>query len=274
MKVKKVEISNDKPFTLIAGPCVIESAEHTFFMVESLLEICQDLRIPFVYKSSFDKANRTSLLSPRGIGIDKGLQILSEVSDKYRIPVLTDVHTVEQCIDIAQHFDIDILQIPAFLCRQTDLLLAAGESGLAVNIKKGQFLSPEEMIFTANKVKSTGNQRVMVCERGTTFGYNRLVVDMCSLEIMKSIGCPVVMDATHAVQQPGSGTGKTLGNREMIPVLAKASVAVGVGAIFMEVHQDPDKAPSDGPNMVRLDRLKKILKELKDIDKIVKRNAF
>ncbi len=266
MKVKNIEIDNDRPFTLIAGPCVIEDIDHTLFMVDAIQQITQKLDIPFIYKSSFDKANRTSIDSNRGPGIVDGMAILSVIAD-LDVTVLTDVHTPDHCV-IAESAGISVLQIPAFLCRQTDLLIAAGETGLPINVKKGQFLDPNDMKYVVDKIKSTGNNNVMLCERGTTFGYNKLVNDFTALPIMKEFG-PVVFDATHSVQQPGNG-GITGGNRLMVPTLARAAAALGVAAIFMEVHEDPECAPSDGANMVRLDKLEEILIELKAIDNVVK----
>ena len=248
--VGNVTIGNDRPLALIAGPCQIESRAHALETAHALVEITGKLGIGLVYKSSFDKANRSSIETPRGLGMGEGLKILAEVRETYGCPVLTDVHTAEQCAPTAEA--VDVLQIPAFLCRQTDLLVAAAVTGRAINIKKGQFLAPWDMANVVHKIAASGNDKAMVCERGASFGYNTLVSDMRSLPILAETGCPVVFDATHSVQQPG-GQGKTSGGqREFVPVLARAAVAVGVAAVFMETHQDPDHAPSDGPNMVKL----------------------
>ena len=273
INIHNFQISNELPFFLIAGPCQIESQDHTDMIAGTLKEICDELGIKLVYKSSFDKANRSSINTKRGLGIDKGLQILNGVKHKFGLPTLTDIHETYQANEVAAS-GVDILQIPAFLCRQTDLLLAAGKTGCAVNVKKGQFLAPHDMKNVAAKIASTGNERIMLCERGYTHGYNNLVVDMRSLPIMASTGYPVVFDATHSVQQPGGMGTVSGGDREMVPYLARAAVATGcVAGIFMEVHEDPDRAPSDGPNMVRLDNLKNILEQLVAIDGIVKRKS-
>jgi 2-dehydro-3-deoxyphosphooctonate aldolase (KDO 8-P synthase) len=268
--VNKIIASNENKFFLIAGPCQIESETHAQHLAGSIKEICDSLDIDLIYKSSFDKANRSSVNTKRGIGIDKGLAILNGVKHRFGVPVLTDIHETYQAFEVAAA-GIDVLQIPAFLCRQTDLLLAAGKTGCAINVKKGQFLAPHDMKNVAAKISSTGNERIMLCERGYTHGYNNLVVDMRSLPIMASTGYPVVFDATHSVQQPGGMGTKSGGDREMVPYLARAAVATGcVAGVFMEVHEDPDSAPSDGPNMVLLDNLKEILKKLIEIDAIVK----
>ena len=273
INIHNFQISNELPFFLIAGPCQIESQDHTDMIAGTLKEICNELGIKLVYKSSFDKANRSSINTKRGLGIDKGLQILNGVKHKFGLPTLTDIHETYQANEVAAS-GVDVLQIPAFLCRQTDLLLAAGKTGCAVNVKKGQFLAPHDMKNVAAKIASTGNERVMLCERGYTHGYNNLVVDMRSLPIMASTGYPVVFDATHSVQQPGGMGTVSGGDREMVPYLARAAIATGcVAGIFMEVHEDPDRAPSDGPNMVRLDNLKNILEQLVAIDGIVKRKS-
>lgn len=266
--VADLEIANDRPFSLIAGPCAIESKDHAFDMCGAILEITDALGIPFIYKSSFDKANRTSVKSARGFGMDKGLEILGAVREKFNVPVLTDIHLPDQCAEVASV--VDVLQIPAFLCRQTDLLIAAAETGKAINVKKGQFLAPWDMEQVAAKLASTGNENIMLCERGTSFGYNTLVSDMRSLPIMARTGYPVIYDATHSVQQPGGKGASSGGDRTMVPVLASAAMAVGVAGVFMETHQDPDSAPSDGPNMVKLDGLKPILARLVALDKIAK----
>jgi 2-dehydro-3-deoxyphosphooctonate aldolase (KDO 8-P synthase) len=266
--VGNVTIGNDRPLALIAGPCQIESRAHALEMAHGLVEITGKLGIGLIYKSSFDKANRSSIETPRGLGMRDGLKILAEVRERYGCPVLTDVHSAEQCAPTAEA--VDVLQIPAFLCRQTDLLVAAAITGRAMNIKKGQFLAPWDMANVVHKVEASGNDKVMVCERGASFGYNTLVSDMRALPILAETGCPVVFDATHSVQQPG-GQGKTSGGqREFVPVLARAAVAVGVAAVFMETHQDPDNAPSDGPNMVKLKDLAGLLATLMAFDRIAK----
>lgn len=269
--VGNVTIGNDRPLALIAGPCQIESRAHALEMAHALVEITGQLGIGLVYKSSFDKANRSSIETPRGLGLGDGLKILAEVRETYGCPVLTDVHTAEQCQPAAEA--VDVLQIPAFLCRQTDLLVAAAVTGRAMNIKKGQFLAPWDMANVVHKVEASGNQQVMVCERGASFGYNTLVSDMRALPIMAETGCPVVFDATHSVQQPG-GQGKTSGGqRQFVATLARAAVAVGVAAVFMETHQDPDNAPSDGPNMVRLKDMAGLLATLMAFDRLAKTPA-
>jgi len=268
VKIGKLEIANDRPFTLIAGPCALESRQHALEMSAAIKEITDKLGIGLIYKTSFDKANRTSLAGDRGLGMDKSLPIMAEVREARGIPVLTDVHTAEQCAPTAEA--VDVLQIPAFLCRQTDLLLAAGRTGKAINVKKGQFLAPWDMKNVVAKIASTGNERVMVCERGVSFGYNTLVSDMRSLPILAAIGYPVVYDATHSVQQPGGQGTSSGGQREFVPVLARAAIAVGVAAVFMETHQDPDKAPSDGPNMVHLKDMRALLETLMAFDKVAK----
>lgn len=271
--LNKFEISNQNPLALIAGPCQIESQAHAENIAGTVKEICDELGIGFIYKSSFDKANRTSVSSKRGVNIDKGLNILNAVKHLFGLPVLTDIHEPYQA-KICADAGIDILQIPAFLCRQTDLLLAAGETGCVINVKKGQFLAPHDMKNVAAKIASTGNRRIMLCERGYTHGYNNLVVDMRSLPIMAETNYPVVFDATHSVQQPGGMGEKSGGDRTMVPYLARAAVATGcVAAVFMETHEDPDHAPSDGPNMIPLNDLKNILTDLKAIDGLVKRGT-
>jgi len=269
--INSLAISNNLPFVLIAGPCQIESQQHAEDTCARLIAITALLGIPLIYKSSFDKANRSSISTQRGIGIDEGLKILNGIKHQFGVPVLTDIHEswqAKECADAG----MDILQIPAFLCRQTDLLIAAGETGCVVNVKKGQFLAPHDMKNVAAKIASTGNERIMLCERGYTHGYNNLVVDMRSLPIMAGTGYPVIMDATHAVQSPGGLGDRSSGDRSMVPYLARAAVATGcVAGVFMECHEDPDSAPSDGPNMIKLDNLKNILEELVAIDEIVKR---
>ena len=271
--INSLAIGNDLPFVLIAGPCQIESQEHAEATCARLIAITALLGIPLIYKSSFDKANRSSISTKRGVGIEEGLQILNGIKHQFGVPVLTDIHESWHAKECAEA-GIDILQIPAFLCRQTDLLLAAGETGCAINVKKGQFLAPHDMKNVAAKIASTGNERIMLCERGYTHGYNNLVVDMRSLPIMASTGYPVVFDATHSVQQPGGMGERSGGDRTMVPYLARAAIATGcVSTLFMECHEDPDNAPSDGPNMIKLDDLSEILKDLVAIDGIVKRRA-
>lgn len=271
--INSLTIGNNLPFVLIAGPCQIENQQHAEDTCARLIAITAQLGIPLIYKSSFDKANRSSISTKRGIGIDEGLKILNGIKHQFGVPVLTDIHEswqAKECADAG----MDILQIPAFLCRQTDLLLAAGETGCVVNVKKGQFLAPHDMKNVAAKIASTGNERIMLCERGYTHGYNNLVVDMRSLPIMASTGYPVVFDATHSVQQPGGMGERSGGDRTMVPYLARAAVATGsVAAVFMECHEDPDNAPSDGPNMIQLDNLTPILKDLVAIDEILKKTS-
>jgi 2-dehydro-3-deoxyphosphooctonate aldolase (KDO 8-P synthase) len=266
--VGNVPIGNDRSFALIAGPCALESRAHALEMSHALVELTAKLSIPLIYKTSFDKANRTSVKGERGLGLDKSLPILAEVREKYGCPVLTDVHAAEQCKPVAEA--VDVLQIPAFLCRQTDLLLAAGETGRAINVKKGQFLAPWDMKNVVAKIVSTGNEKILQTERGASFGYNTLVSDMRALPIMAESGYPVVFDATHSVQQPGGKGTSSGGQREYVPVLARAAIAVGVAAVFMETHQDPDKAPSDGPNMVPLKDMPGVLARLKAFDDLAK----
>jgi len=269
--INRIVASNENKFFLIAGPCQIESQDHAEETAGRIKDICDKLDIDLIYKSSFDKANRSSIGTKRGIGIDEGLKVLNSIKHEFGIPVLTDIHESYQAELIADA-GVDVIQIPAFLCRQTDLLLAAGNTGRAINIKKGQFLAPHDMKNVAAKIASTGNERIMLCERGYTHGYNNLVVDMRSLPIMERTGYPVVFDATHSVQQPGGMGTVSGGDREMVPYLARAAVATGsVAGIFMECHEDPDNAPSDGPNMIKIDNLYNILEELIEIDGIVKR---
>jgi len=271
--INSLPIGNHLPFVLIAGPCQIESQDHAEATCARLVAITALLGIPLIYKSSFDKANRSSISTKRGLGIEEGLQILKGIKHQFGVPVLTDIHESWQAKECAEA-GIDILQIPAFLCRQTDLLLAAGETGCAINVKKGQFLAPHDMKNVAAKIASTGNERIMLCERGYTHGYNNLVVDMRSLPIMASTGYPVVFDATHSVQQPGGMGERSGGDRTMVPYLARAAIATGcVSTLFMECHEDPDRAPSDGPNMIKLDDLSEILEQLVAIDGIVKRTT-
>ena len=268
VNVGNVTFGNDLPFVLIAGPCQLESLEHARMLAGSLAETCADLSIPFIFKASYDKANRSSLSGKRGLGIEKGLEILNAIREEFGCPVITDVHDIPQVQRAAEV--VDILQIPAFLCRQTDLLLAAGETGRAMNIKKGQFLAPWDMKNVADKVVSTGNEKILLCDRGTSFGYNMLVSDFRSLPIMAGTGFPVVFDATHSVQLPGGLGTSTGGQREFVPPLSRAALAVGCSALFMETHEDPDNSPSDGPNMVPLAEMPGVLAQLKKIDQLMK----
>jgi 2-dehydro-3-deoxyphosphooctonate aldolase (KDO 8-P synthase) len=272
MKLCGFIVGLSKPFFLIAGPCVIESEQFALDTAGHLKEIAQTLKIPFIYKSSFDKANRTSLHSYRGPGLEEGLRILSEVKRQLSIPVLTDVHEDTPLNEIADV--VDVLQTPAFLCRQTNYIQNVSALGLPVNIKKGQFLSPWEMKNVVEKAKETGNQQIMVCERGASFGYNNLISDMRSLAVMRETNCPVVFDATHSVQLPGGGGDKTLGQRQFVPVLARAAMAVGIAGLFMETHPNPDQAPSDGPNMWPISRMRELLTTLIHIDEVVKQTAL
>ena len=263
-----VAVANDAPLALIAGPCALESRAHALEMSAALTEMADSLGIGLIYKTSFDKANRTSIDSPRGLGLEESLPILAEIRETRGCPVLTDVHLPDQCAAVAEA--VDVLQIPAFLSRQTDLIVAAAETGQALNIKKGQFLAPWDMANVADKARAVGNERVMLCERGVSFGYNMLVSDMRALPELARTGCPVVFDATHSVMQPGGKGAVSGGQREFVPVLARAAVAVGVAAVFMETHQDPDAAPSDGPNMIYLSELQSLLETLIEIDRIAK----
>jgi 2-dehydro-3-deoxyphosphooctonate aldolase (KDO 8-P synthase) len=266
--IRDITVGNSRPFTLIAGPCQIESEAHAFEVAEALVDLCRAAKVPLIYKSSFDKANRTSASAARGVGIEQGLGILAAVREKFGIPVLTDVHDAGQCGTAAQA--VDVLQIPAFLCRQTDLLIAAGETGAAINVKKGQFLAPWDMTNVAAKIAATGNERILLTERGASFGYNTLVSDMRSLPIMARTGYPVVFDATHSVQQPGGQGTSSGGQREFAPVLARAALAVGVAAVFIECHPDPDHAPSDGPNMIPLREMPALVQRLAAFDRLAK----
>ena len=271
VKVGTVTFANDRPFAIFAGPCQMESRAHALEMATALKEIAHRLGIGLVYKTSFDKANRTSLSGRRGMGLESALPVFAEIREKLSLPVVTDVHEAAQCAEVAKV--VDVLQIPAFLCRQTDLLIAAARTGKVVKVKKGQFLAPWDMKNVVAKVVGSGNPNVLVTERGASFGYNTLVVDMRSLPIMAETGCPVVFDATHAVQQPGGQGTSSGGDRRFVPVLARAAVAVGVAGLFIETHQDPDHAPSDGPNMVPLKQLEGVLAELIAIDHVVKGRA-
>ena len=266
---KNITISNDTKICIIAGPCQLETEQHAIDMVGKIKDITSKFDMGFVYKTSFDKANRTSLKGKRGVGLEQSLPIFDKIKKEFDLPILTDIHNVEQCSIVAPH--VDILQIPAFLCRQTDLLIAAAKTNKIINVKKGQFLAPWDMINVTKKIADTGNTNILVTERGASFGYNTLVSDMRSLPIMARNGYPVIFDATHSVQQPG-GLGETSGGqREFVEYLARAAVAVGVAGVFIETHQDPDNAPSDGPNMVPLDKLEKLLSQLFEIDNLIKK---
>jgi 2-dehydro-3-deoxyphosphooctonate aldolase (KDO 8-P synthase) len=269
VRVGSVDVGNNLAFALISGPCQIESRAHALEVAAALREMSVTVGVPLIYKSSFDKANRTSVATQRGVGIGEGLGILADVREVTGLPVLTDVHAPEQCAIAAQA--VDVLQIPAFLCRQTDLLLAAGETGRPINVKKGQFLAPWDMANVAAKIASTGNENILLCERGASFGYNTLVTDFRALPIMARTGYPVVFDATHSVQQPGGQGTTSGGQREFAPVLARAAVAVGVAAVFIETHPDPDRAPSDGPNMIALRDMPALVAQLKEYDLLAKR---
>ena len=268
IRIGAVELANDAPLALISGPCQIESRDHALGCARRLVDIAGRAGVGLIFKSSFDKANRTSLAARRGIGIDEGLDILAEIRESLGCPVLTDVHLPGQCAPAAER--VDVLQIPAFLCRQTDLVAAAAETGKPLNIKKGQFLAPWDMAHVVEKARASGNRDVMVCERGASFGYNTLVNDMRALPLLAATGCPVVFDATHSVQQPGGLGAASGGQREFVPVLARAAVAIGVAAVFMETHPDPDNAPSDGPAMLPLDALAALLDQLTAIDRLAK----
>ena len=268
VKCDKLNISNSNVFTLIAGPCQLENEKHAIDVAAKLKEITEKLKIGLIYKTSFDKANRTSLKGKRGAGIDKSLPVFDKIRKNLGIPILTDVHTIDQCEIVSRH--VDVLQIPAFLCRQTDLLIAAAKTGKIINVKKGQFLAPWDMTNVIKKIEDSGNKNILVTERGASFGYNTLVSDMRSIPIMAKNGYPVVFDATHSVQQPGGLGEKSGGQREFVEYLARAAVAVGVAAVFMETHPDPDNAPSDGPNMVPLSKMPSLLKQLVEIDKLIK----
>jgi len=272
IQIGDLVIGNDRPLALIAGPCALESRQHALEMSQAIKEIADKLGIGLIYKTSFDKANRTSIDGPRGLGLSESLPILAEVRERRGIAVLTDVHEPAQCAIVAQA--ADVLQIPAFLCRQTDLLVAAARTGRPINVKKGQFLAPWDMANVVAKITHEGNEKVLVTERGVSFGYNTLVSDMRALPILARMGFPVVFDATHSVQQPGGQGTRSGGQREFVPVLARAAVAVGVAAIFMETHQDPDRAPSDGPNMVKLKDMPELLETLLELDRVAKAKPF
>ena len=268
IEIGKITLGNDRPLTVIAGPCQLESRDHAHMIAGRMAEICEAAGAQYVFKASFDKANRTSLSGKRGLGMDEGLKILQGVREAFGCPVLTDIHTEAQCAPVADA--VDILQIPAFLCRQTDLLIAAGETGAAINVKKGQFLAPWDMANVVSKLESTGNSRILLTERGTSFGYNTLVADMRALPQMMQSGYPVVMDATHSVQQPGGQGGSSGGQREFAPVMARCAVALGVAAVFIETHEAPDTAPSDGPNMIPLDQMGALVQSLMNFDQLAK----
>jgi len=268
VSIGDLSLGNDLPMVMIAGPCVMESRDHALDMSGALSEMAKKLGIGLIYKTSYDKANRTSSDSPRGVGLDEALKVFTDIKKETGLPVLTDVHDPGHCAAAADV--VDVLQIPAFLCRQTDLLIAAGNTGKAINVKKGQFLAPWDMANVVKKIEDTGNTHVMVCERGASFGYNTLVTDMRGLPILALTGCPVVFDATHSVQQPGGQGTTSGGQREFAPVLARAAVSIGVAAVFMETHQDPDNAPSDGPNMIPLDQFPGIVETLVEFDQLAK----
>ena len=272
ISLNKFNVSNDLPFFLISGPCQLENRDHAMFMAEEIKKITDKLEINLVFKTSFDKANRTSLKSERGIGLDKSIKVFEEIKRNFNLPILTDVHSPEQCNQVKNV--VDIIQIPAFLCRQTDLLVSAAKTNLIVNIKKGQFLAPWDMKNVIKKISDSNNDNILVTERGVSFGYNTLVSDMRSISILKKEQYPVVFDATHSVQQPGGKGDSSGGEREFIYDLSKAAIAVGVAGLFLEVHDDPDNAPSDGPNMLKLSDLENFLNNIKKIDDLVKQNSF
>ncbi len=271
--LKNFSISNNLPFILIAGPCVIENEDHTLMIAEEIYKICSDLKINFIFKSSFDKANRSSIKSNRGVPLDNALKIFQKIKAEINCPIITDIHTEKQCKILSENENVDILQIPAFLCRQTDLLLAAGRSEKIINVKKGQFLAPGDVKNIFTKIESVKNNKILVTERGTFFGYNNLVNDFRGIEIMKQFKYPVIFDGTHSVQQPGGLGDRSGGKREYIPPLCKAAISIGVAGIFLETHNDPDNAPSDGPNMLDLKNLRKLLLKLKEFDNVAKKNA-
>ena len=273
INISKFSISNNLPFVLIAGPCVLESETKSLKIAQEIDKICNELKINYVFKSSFDKANRSSIQSKRGISLLDGLKIFEKIKKEFNCPIVTDVHTEEQCISLNGNDLVDILQIPAFLCRQTDLLLSAGKTNKIINVKKGQFLAPSDVKNIFEKIKSVNNNNIMITERGTSFGYNNLINDFKAIDIMKRFEYPIIFDGTHSVQEPGGLGNKSGGNREFIPSLCKAAVSIGVAGIFLETHDDPDNAPSDGPNMLKLKDLKNLLAQLKDYDQLAKRNA-
>jgi 2-dehydro-3-deoxyphosphooctonate aldolase (KDO 8-P synthase) len=268
VSVGSLSVSNDAPLTVIAGPCQLESADHALMIAARMQQICAAAGAQFIFKASYDKANRTSVAGQRGLGLQDGLRVLQRIKDDLGVPVLTDVHNEGQCAPAAEV--CDVLQIPAFLCRQTDLLLAAGRSGAVINVKKGQFLAPWDMPNVIAKIESTGNTRILLTERGTSFGYNTLVTDMRALPQMATTGYPVVMDATHSVQQPGGRGGSSGGQREFAPVMARAAVSLGIAAVFIETHENPDQAPSDGPNMIPLDQMDRLITSLMAFDQLAK----
>jgi len=270
VKLNDFSFSNDLPFVLIVGPCVIENEKHSLFMAEKINNICQNLKINFVYKSSFDKANRTSINSNRGVDLKEAIKIFKKIKNNFNCPIITDVHNEYQCDFLSNEDSVDIIQIPAFLCRQTDLLIAAGKSKKIINIKKGQFLSPYDVKNIYKKIESTENKKILITERGTSFGYNNLVSDFKGIEIMKNFNYPVIFDSTHSVQEPGGLGNVSGGKREFIPSLSKAAIAVGVAGLFIETHNDPDNAPSDGPNMLNLESLEELIKILIKLDQISK----
>ena len=265
-----ISVGGDNPLLFILGPCQLESRDHAMFMAEKITKVCAPSSSNFIFKSSFDKANRSSITSARGVGIEEGLKIFEEVRSTFNCPVITDIHSIPQC-DVVSEV-VDMLQIPAFLSRQTDLLIAAGETGKPINVKKGQFLAPWDMANVAEKIASTGNKKILLCERGTSFGYNTLVNDFRGLEIMAETGYPIVYDATHSVQQPGGRGNSSGGERKFVAALARAACAVGVSAVFIETHQDPDNAPCDGPNMIDIANLQKLIEKLREIDELTKAN--
>lgn len=268
IKIRNVTLGNDLPLALIAGPCQMESRDHAMEIAEALSYIAEGLNIGFIFKTSFDKANRSSISAKRGIGLAQAMPIFDEIRETFDCPIITDVHNEEQCHIVSQH--VDILQIPAFLCRQTDLLVAAAKTGKVINVKKGQFLAPNDMKNVIGKIEESNNENILLTERGVSFGYNTLVSDMRSISIMAQTGYPVVFDATHSIQQPGGLGSASGGQREFVPILSRAAVAVGVAAIFLETHQDPDNAPSDGPCMVHLKDMPTLISQLKEIDTVVK----
>ena len=268
VNIGDIPVGGDNPLTFILGPCQLENRDHAMFMAEKITKLCAPSSSSFIFKSSFDKANRSSIASARGVGIEEGLRILEEIKLTFNCPVITDIHTVSQCVTASEV--VDVLQIPAFLSRQTDLLIAAGETGKPINVKKGQFLAPWEMTNVAEKIASTGNKKILLCERGTSFGYNTLVNDFRGLEIMAETGYPVVFDATHSVQQPGGRGNTSGGERKFVAALARAACAVGVAAVFIETHQEPDNAPCDGPNMIDVADLQKLIEKLRVIDELNK----
>ncbi len=272
VSIGDLTVSNDRPLMVIAGPCQLESTDHALMIATEMAQVCADAGAQFVFKGSYDKANRTSLTGKRGLGMDEGLKVMQTVKDQIGCPTLTDIHAPDHCATVAQV--VDVMQIPAFLCRQTDLLLAAGETDAAINVKKGQFLAPWDMPNVISKIESTGNKRILLTERGASFGYNTLVADMRSLPTMARTGYPVVMDATHSVQQPGGQGGSSGGQREFAPVMARAAVSLGIASVFIETHEDPDNAPSDGPNMIPLPQMRALIQSLMDFDKLAKANPL